>query len=103
MALVASKELADNLSLIPQVGQRQHLFHSLLHSYGLLARLEVVPPRPASEQQLAAFHSREYIEQLRRAVRRRRKRGKRRRRRRRGRGWGGTAPPCPPCWTGSGL
>ncbi|CAN0224233.1 unnamed protein product [Lampetra fluviatilis] len=51
----------DTLSRIPR---RASMVHTLIESYGLLKYMRVVEPSAPSRQELAAFHSDDYLEHL---------------------------------------
>jgi histone deacetylase 8 len=40
------------------------MVHNLIRAYGLLSHMRLVPPKLASEDSLLSFHSRNYIEFL---------------------------------------
>ena len=63
-ALVFSRDLSNKLSLLPNIGHRQHLVHSLIQSYGLMKKLRVVAVQKATPEDLLMFHSQDYVKML---------------------------------------
>ncbi|KZT22761.1 histone deacetylase complex protein [Neolentinus lepideus HHB14362 ss-1] len=68
---IASKELAQISALLPSNKKRSLIVHSLASSLGVLsnvakeglrAEIRVVNPVPASYEELATYHSRDYLE-----------------------------------------
>ncbi|TFK47551.1 Arginase/deacetylase [Heliocybe sulcata] len=69
VAYIASKELAQVSALLPSNRKRSMIIHSLASSLGLLSNapntsgeIRVVKPTPASYQDLAVYHSRDYLD-----------------------------------------
>ncbi|KJA14845.1 hypothetical protein HYPSUDRAFT_413674 [Hypholoma sublateritium FD-334 SS-4] len=67
---IGSQDLARISSLLPSNRKRSVIVHSLVSSLGLLnnttttckRRLEVISPRKATYKELAAYHTRDYLE-----------------------------------------
>lgn len=66
VAFIYSKNLVCQLNKITQIENRSNLVISLIHAYGLLEHLEVINPLEANEKHLTLFHSKYYIETLKR-------------------------------------
>jgi len=62
--MVVSKDLANKLSLLDKVGNRQYMVQSLINSYGLTGKLKLVPLVTATTEDLKVFHSHDYVQFL---------------------------------------
>lgn len=63
-AMVVSKDLADNLSLLDKVGSRQYMVQSLIKSYRLTEKFTLLPLVKATMDDLLVFHSCDYVKFL---------------------------------------
>eukprot|EP00026_Physarum_polycephalum_P006384 Phypoly_transcript_06426.p1 GENE.Phypoly_transcript_06426~~Phypoly_transcript_06426.p1 ORF type:complete len:581 (+),score=134.90 Phypoly_transcript_06426:50-1792(+) len=61
---VYSPEYTSLCTTLPIHRDRAPVVHSLLAAYGLLNKVKIVAPIPATDDQLTSFHSDEYIEQI---------------------------------------
>lgn len=64
VAFIYSPSLVDQLDKIPKIAGRAQMVNSLIHSYGLFAKLKVVAPHPCDSKQLQTFHSSSYLEYI---------------------------------------
>ena len=64
VAMVVSKSLADKLSLVEKLSNRQHMVQSLIHSYNLTSKMCLLPPIKATVEELRQFHSHGYVQFL---------------------------------------
>ena len=65
VGILVSRELAEKLALLPKIGLRQFLVHSLIRSYGMMDKLRKISAKKATVDDLLAFHSRDYVDILR--------------------------------------
>ena len=65
--MIYSKTLSLKFSSVPYIGRRQLLVHSLVESYNLHEFIHLISPKPATKDELLAFHSRDYVELLKNA------------------------------------
>ncbi|XP_069680652.1 histone deacetylase 8-like [Periplaneta americana] len=61
---ICDQRLFKECDKIPNVCGRASLVHNLIKSYNLLPHMQITPSKPASEDHLTSFHSRNYIEFL---------------------------------------
>lgn len=61
---VCDLKLFEECDKIPNIRGRAKLVHNLIRAYDLVSHMQLIPPRPASEDSLLSFHSRNYIEFL---------------------------------------
>lgn len=64
VAYVVSSQLVEVGSLLPSNRNRSKLVHSLVASLGLLKNVQAVKPVPATLQDLAEYHSSDYLDAL---------------------------------------
>uniref|UniRef100_A0A2C9JYC4 Histone deacetylase n=1 Tax=Biomphalaria glabrata TaxID=6526 RepID=A0A2C9JYC4_BIOGL len=64
VAYVHSQDLLTKANELIRIEGRAELVHSLIRTYGLLQYLQVVTPRPATQSEILAFHSSDYIQCL---------------------------------------
>ncbi|GLB39330.1 putative deacetylase [Lyophyllum shimeji] len=62
VAYIVSAELIAASSQLPSNKQRSSTIHSLIHELGLSKRVKVIRPVRASYKELAAYHTREYLD-----------------------------------------
>jgi len=62
--MVVSRDLANKLSMMDKLGNRQFMVQSLINSYGLTKMMKVVPLVKATVEDLHVFHSHDYVEFL---------------------------------------
>lgn len=48
--------------------QRARMVHSLLMAYDLYRHMDVYEPRPATQEDLISFHTKEYVDYLKSAI-----------------------------------
>lgn len=58
--------LAESDKFLP-TSSRNEMVHSLIESYGLLCHMKLVKPRPATSDEMSAFHSVDYLNHLKNA------------------------------------
>ncbi|XP_013383573.1 histone deacetylase 8-like [Lingula anatina] len=63
---VCSADFLSECDRIAKVPFRASITHALIEAYGLLSRMSVVPPKPATFEEICHFHSTDYIECLQR-------------------------------------
>jgi len=62
VAYIVSAELIAASSQLPSNKQRSSTVHSLIHAFGLSKRVKVIRPVRASYKDLAAYHTRDYLD-----------------------------------------